>query len=96
MQSRPVISSWVKIAAGILIVIGTTLFLATNHQTHKPANTLVAIGQALSPVPQTTIKLKQESAKTLLAVQYKTDNPRVHLFVLYPLARAPSVEKKIN
>jgi predicted anti-sigma-YlaC factor YlaD len=96
-QLRRAIGFWMKIAAGIMIVLGTTIFLATQHQNHKPTDMPVIVSRSVDEVPQTSIVgLKQESARTLLAVQCKTDHPRVHLFVLYPLARATSVEKKIN
>jgi hypothetical protein len=107
-RAWPAVAFRLKIAAAILIVCGTILLMVrpftgkSIKATVPPANEARSFAKTLKmttgepEIPQPIVKLHQESAQRLLAVQYKTDNPKVHLFVLYPTARSISTGKKLN
>jgi hypothetical protein len=95
-------------AAIILVVAGLFLrtpqrapnqFAARNNDagpTTQIMQTTDISSQNAAPEFRTSVNLIGESAETQLAVKRETGNPRVHLYIVYPLVERTPAEKNLS
>ena len=105
-QVRRLYLRTVRIAAAIAIVIGAGLYLSTLQRSSDQTVADRPVPKATVQVTQTAkappmaapparaiVRLTGESAEKYIAVQRDTGNPKVHLFVFYPVIQESSSDE---
>ncbi len=105
-QVRQLYQRAARIAAAIAIVIGAGLYLSTLQRSSDQTVVDRPVPRAVVQVTQTAkappiaapparaiVRLTGESAEKYIAVQRDTGNPKVHLFVFYPVIQETSSDE---